>query len=140
MKFSLRVTLTSILLGVLLATVLALGLNSYVNARFTAEDLTGQVLQQTALRVDYQINDLLLTANEQSKLNRALLQTGQFDAHSFPTLAAYWLEVMKAHPTLTRLSLGLEATGEWYYVRRRPDDKLAVGELRRDGKTGKLAL
>jgi hypothetical protein len=140
MKLSLRVTLTTILLSVNVLTVVALGYNSYRNARFTADDLTRQILEQTSVRVDQQINDLLLSANEQSALNRALLQTRQFDAHAFPGLAAYWLEVMKVHPRLTRLSLGLEATGEWFYVRRRPDGKLAVGELRKNAQTGKLGL
>jgi len=140
MKFSLRVTLTTLLLSVILITVVALGYNSYRNARFTADDLTHQVLEQTSLRVDHQLNDLLFSANEQSTLSRALLQTRQFDPHSFPRLAAYWLEVMKAQKRLTRLSLGLEATGEWFYVRRRPDGELAIGELRKDQQTGKLGL
>jgi len=140
MKFSLRVTLTTILLGVILVTVAALGYYSYRNARFTADDLTRQVLEQTSLRVDYQLNDLLREANEQSALNLALLHKGPFDVHSFPPLAVYWLDVMKVQPRLTRLSLGLEDTGEWFYVRRRPDGKLAVGELRKNPQTGKLRL
>src|SRR6476646_703854 len=68
MKFSLRVTLTTLLLSVILITVVALGYNSYRNARFTADDLTHQVLEQTSLRVDHQLNDLLFSANEQSTL------------------------------------------------------------------------
>ena len=46
---------------------------------------------------------------------------------------------MEVHPRLTRLSLGLEATGEWFYVHR-SDGRLVVGELRRDPATGKLGL
>ena len=64
MKLSLRVTLTSILLGVIFVTVAGLGYNSYRNARFIAHDLSQQILEQTSLRVDYEINDLLHIANE----------------------------------------------------------------------------
>src|SRR6202011_5297969 len=106
-------TLTSTLLTVILVTVAALGYNSYRNARFTAQDLSEQFLEQTALRVDYQINDLLHNANEQGALNLRLLQGEQFDGRDFRRLAAYWLKVMEVHPRLTRLSFGLEATGEW---------------------------
>src|SRR5262245_32929623 len=140
MKLSLRVTLTSILLGVILVTVAGLGYNSYRNARFIADDLSQQILEQTSLRVDYQINDLLYTANEQSALNLRLLQAEQFDGRDFHRLGAYWVKVMEVHPQLTRMSFGLEATGEWSYVRRRPDGRLAVAELRRNQETGNLGL
>src|SRR5438046_3013873 len=121
MKLSLRVTLTSILLAVILVTVAGLGYNSYRNARFTANALSQQILEHTSQRVDYQINDLLHIATEQSALNRRLLQTEQFDGRDFHSLGAYWLQVMEVHPQLTRMSFGLEADGEWSYVRRRPD-------------------
>jgi len=140
MKFTLRVTLLTILLTLILLTVAALGSNAYRNARFTAEDLSQQILEQTSLRIDDQINDLLYTANKQGLLNQALLQSAQFDSRDFSRLAAYWLEVMKVHTRLTRLSLGLEATGEWFYVRRLLNGKLAVGELRRNPRTDKLEL
>jgi adenylate cyclase len=130
----------SILLGLTLVTVAGLGYNSYRNARFIAHDLSQQILQQTSLRVDHQINDLLHSANEQGALNLRLLQAGQFDARDFHRLAAYWTRVLEVHPRLARLSFGLEATGEWSYVRRRPDGRLAVAELRRNRATGQLGL
>ena len=80
------------------------------------------------------------SANTQGDLNRRLLESGQFDERDFDKLARYWLDVMKTHPRLTRLSLGLEDSGEWSYVRRRPDGRLAVGELHRNAATGKLEL
>jgi adenylate cyclase len=140
MKFTLRFTLTTILLTLTLLTVAAVGYASYRNARFAADDLSAQILDQTSQRVDAQLNDLLMTANDQGRLNQRLLESGQFDPDDFPRLARYWLAVMAAHPRLTRLSLGLEDSGEWLYVRRRPDGRLAVGELRRRPATGKLAL
>src|SRR5437588_5741206 len=140
MKLSLRVTLTSILLTVILVTVAALGYNSYRNARFTAHDLSQQILEQTSLRVDHLINDLLQTANEQGALNLRLLQAEQFDGRDFRRLAAYWVQVMEVHPRLTQMSFGLEGNGEGVYVHRRPGGRLAVAELRLDGETGRLGL
>src|SRR4051812_14270954 len=140
MKLSLRVTLTSILLGVILLTVAGLAYNSHRNARFIAHDLSQQILEQTSLRVDHQINDLLYAANEQSALNLRLLQAEQFDARDLHRLGAYWIQVMEVHPRLTRMSFGLEANGEWLYVHRRPNGRLAVAELRLDRQTGKLGL
>jgi adenylate cyclase len=140
MKLTLRVTLTAILLALTVVTVAALGYSSYRNARFTADDLTAQVLEQTTQRLDAQINDLLRTANVQGQLNERLLRSGQFNPRDFRSLAKYWVQVMSAHPRLTRISLGLEDTGEWVYVRRQLDGRLAVGELRRNADTGQLDL
>src|SRR5712691_11851853 len=140
MKFTLRVTVLTVLLVLVVATVAGLGWNSYRNARFTADDLSAQVLDQASLRVDHQMNDLLITANEQAALNQRLVQSGQYDVRDFPRLAAYWLEVMKVHPKLTRLTFGAEATGEWSYVRRVRNGGLVIGELRRNPRTHKLEL
>jgi len=140
MKVTLRFTLLSVLVGLLLLTVTVLGYSSYENARFTADDLSQQIVDQTSSGVDNQIKDLLSVANTQGDLNRRLLESGQQDPTSFPRLAAYWVEVMKAQPRLTRVSLGLEASGEWLYVRRRPDGRLAIGELRQVPRSDRLAL
>ena len=67
MRLTLRATVLSILLTLLLGSMAALGYSSYRNARFTADDLTSQVLEQTALRVDQQINHLLLAATTQGE-------------------------------------------------------------------------
>jgi adenylate cyclase len=140
MKLTLRFTLTAILLALTLFTVASLAYISYRNALFTAADLSTQVLDQNSQRVDSRVNSLLLAANTQGDLNRRLLESGQFDARDFPKLARYWLAVMAAHPRFTRLSVGLEDSGEWSYVRRRPDGRLAVGELRRNRTADKLEL
>jgi adenylate cyclase len=138
-KPTLRMTLTTILLALLLFTMGSFGFCFYRNARFTASDLSAQILDQTSRLIDVQINDLLHTANEQGRTNLSLVESGRFDAGNFPDLARYWLDIMKVHPRLTRLSIALESTGEWFYVHR-PGGKLAVGELRLDPGTGKLGL
>src|SRR4051794_3645428 len=130
MKFTLRATLTTILLTLVALTVSALGYSSYRNARFTAEDLSDQILDQTSMLIDSQINDLLHSANEQGRMNLRMIGAGHFTVDDFPLLARYWLEAMLVHSRITRLSFGLEATGEWFYVHR-DEGKLVIGEIRR---------
>lgn len=139
LKPTLRITLTTILLSLLLVTMGSFGYSFYRNARFTAVDLSNQILHQTSLLIDVQINDLLHTANEQGRTNLRLFESGRFGTADITDLSRYWLAIMEIHPRLTRMSLALEATGEWFYVNR-PGDKLAVGELRRDSSTGSLRL
>src|SRR5689334_13399063 len=129
MKLTLRVTLLSVLLTLLGFTVAGLGVSSYWNARSAADDLSRQILEETALRIDGQINELLLSANRQGDLHRRLLESAVFPSDDFSRLAPYWLEQMKVHARLVRLSLALEADGEWDYVRRVHDQQLAIGEL-----------
>jgi len=139
MKATLRVTVMTAMLGLVILTAIALGLSATHNARFTANDLTAQLLEETALRIDQQINGLMFTANHASSLNRELLESGQFDIKPFTRLSAYWLKVMQVQPRLTRISFGVEETGEWLYVKRHAG-KLAVGELLRNPRSGKLEL
>jgi adenylate cyclase len=137
MKLTFRATLTTILVSLLLVTMGLFGIGFYRNARFTAENLSAQILEQNSRMVDFQINELLHVANEQGRTNLKLLQSGTFHADRFEDLGRYWIDVMEVHTRLTRLSLGIEASGEWFVVDR-PGGKLAVHELRRNASTGKL--
>ncbi len=140
MKLSLRVTLTTTLLTMIVLTVAAVGYNAHRNARFTAEDLSSQILDQYSRLIDSRIDSLLETADRQGRMDSGLLRDLKFDDQAFARLTHYWLEVLKVHPRMSRESLGLEATGEWAFVRRLSDGKLAIGELRRDPSTGRMDL
>ncbi len=137
MKLTLRATLTTILVSLLLLTMGSFGISFYRNARFTAENLSSQILEQNSKLVDFQINELLHVALEQGRVNQKLLRSGTFRADGFADLSRYWLDVMEVHPRLSRLSLGIEATGEWLVVDR-PEGKLTLNELRPNAATGKL--
>lgn len=63
MKLSLRITLTTTLLTMSIATVTAVGYNAHRNARFTAEDLSDQILDQNSRLVDSRIDFLLEMAS-----------------------------------------------------------------------------
>ena len=140
MKLSLRVILTTTLLTMSVLTVAALGYNAYRNARFTAEDLSSQILDQNTRRIDSRIDLLLDLASRQGRLDSGLIRDREFNDDAFAWLSRYWMEVLKVHPRMSRESLGLEATGEWAFVRRLPDGKMAIGELRRDPSTGLMDL
>jgi hypothetical protein len=140
MKFTFRLTLLSILTTLLLATVAGLGYLNRRNERFMADDLSSQVLEQAGMRIDQQLNALLLNANHEGALDRQLVKSGQMEPRDFVHIAPYWLGVLNVHPELTRLSLGLEDTGEWSYVRRLRSGQLVIGELRKQSSTGKLEL
>jgi adenylate cyclase len=139
-KRNMRVVMMTAVLTLLTITVVSLGSLSTLNARFAAEDLSKQILQQTALRVDTEINELLLIANSQSDLNHELLKAEKLDTDSFPKWAAYWLKVMKVHRQLDRLAFVKEATGEMCLVERLDREKLVVIEWRRNPITGVLEM
>ncbi len=139
MKPTLRLTLTTILLSLLILAMGTFGISFYRNARYTATDLSSQVLEQTSALVDAQINDVLHSAVEQGRMNLRLIQSGAFRVDRFEDLARYWLDVMEVHPRLTRLQLVLEGSGDWYYVDR-PGGVPTIGTLRRDGPAGERRL
>jgi adenylate cyclase len=129
MKFTLRATLLSILLFLIVLTVAGLGFTSHRNIHFAVNDLSGQILDQTSLRIDQEINELLWTANDQGNLDRHLIESGQFDVHDLAYLGAYWQSVLHVHPKLLRLGIGLEKSGEWFYVEHVSDGNVVIGEM-----------
>jgi adenylate cyclase len=137
LKLTLRATLTTILVSLLLLTMGSFGISFYRNARFTAENLSTQILDQNSRMVDFQINELLHVANEQGRTNLRLLQAGTFRTDRFADLGRYWANVMEVHPRLARLSIAFEETGEWFVVDRR-GGKIAFNELKRNRSSGKL--
>jgi adenylate cyclase len=140
MKYSFRATLLTLLLGLLSVTVAGLAYTAHRNARAAVDDLSAQVLQHAAGEVAAEVRGLVRAANDVGALNAQLLHSGKFRPQDLGPVARYWRDVMTTQPRLTRLSFGREADGEWYYLRRTPDGRLAVGELRRNPHSGRLEL
>ena len=140
MKLTLRVTLTTTLVTLILVTVVALGYNAHRNYRFTASDLSSQILDRDATLVESRVNTLLDIGNRQGNLNADLLHEKQFDSQTFQRLARYWISVLKAYPRLSRLTIALSDSGEWSFVRRLKNGRVAIGELRRTAPNGGLEL
>jgi len=130
-------------LGLVVLTLLVVGFGSYHNARIAADNLAAQVLEQTSERIAERILFLLQTAGIQGELTRKLLLNPDIPPHTlptaqtFPVVTAYFYEVMREHPELTFLSLGLEAKGEYCHVERKIDGTLVPQECIRN-EAGKI--
>ena len=112
MKFSLRITLLMIFSVLIGTTVLVVGIISYRNARFTANNLARQLLAQTMARIDSEINNLLGQATKLNALTERRLKSGQLRADDFDDFVRYSLEAMELGDQLSGFFIGLESTGE----------------------------
>src|ERR1700735_2101918 len=138
MRFRFRVALIVLLVGLLVVTTTTVGICSYINSRASARELADQVLDQTSLRIEKQIEKLLGDATASASLPVRLLESGQLRSTEFPRLVRYWEEVMHVHPEITSFFIGLESTGECVGVSRLQGDKLSVWQTTR--KPGSDAL
>src|SRR5947209_9872810 len=118
MKVRFRVTLLTLLVGLVVLSVGAVGLAAYVNSHKAARGLGDQILEQTSLRVDQRVDKLLGEATSQTALARRLMQTGQLRAADFPTVVAYLKEALAVSPDMASLYVGLADTGECVGVSR----------------------
>ncbi|HEX4614162.1 MAG TPA: adenylate/guanylate cyclase domain-containing protein, partial [Urbifossiella sp.] len=134
-----RYTLITLLGGVILLTVTVIGVSGYLNSRAAAAELSEQILQQNALRIDQEVEKLLEQATDQCALNLRLLKAGRLDGRDRPALVGYWREVLAVQPELTSLFLADEATGEAVGVSRLRTDRLSVWQTDRD-PAGRLVL
>jgi adenylate cyclase len=131
MKVRLRVTLLTSLIGLILVTVVTVGVASFLNSRAAAEGMAGQILEQTSRLVDQQVDRLLGDATAQTALTVRMLQTDQLHSSDFPKLVAYWQEALAIGPDLASLYLGLAETGEGVGVSRLHGGRFTVWQSTR---------
>src|SRR5260370_41354323 len=110
MKLDPRCALASTLVTLMVLNVAALRYISRRNARFTADDLSSQILDETSKLIESQLNTILKDASMEGHLNEDLLRDRQFDTETFDRLARFWISVLKTHPRISRESLALDAT------------------------------
>ena len=133
LRFTFRLTLTTIFLTLLALSSLAIGFTSFLFGRQNASDLSAQIIEQTSNRIDLRIRSLLDVALSHSKINENLINAGLLrlteSRHSelltskdFPAVSSYFLEVMKVHKELAYLSLAIEDTGEYCMLERKQED------------------
>ena len=124
LRFTFRLTLTTIFLTLLALSSLAIGFTSFLFGRENASDLSTQIIEQTSNRIDLRIRALLDVALSQSQINEKLVHSDQLrvsdarhneplTSEDFPVISDYFLEVMTVHKELAYLSLAIEATGEY---------------------------
>jgi adenylate cyclase len=131
MKFRFRLTLLASLVGLILVTVVTVGVTSFLNSRSAAEEMAGHILEQTVLRVDQQVEKILGEATGQVGLTQRMLHTEQLRSSDFPKIVAYWKEALAVSPDLASLYLGLADTGECVGVSRLHRGRFAVWQSNR---------
>ena len=138
--FRFRSTLLVLLGGLVLLAVFAVGLTAYINARASAHELSGQVLEQTAKQIEQQVERLLDQAAEQCELTRGLIDAGVLDPAKPPVLVEYWRQSLAVQPETTSFFLGLERTGEAVGVSRLRKEKVTVWQTEQQPDSKKLTL
>jgi hypothetical protein len=142
MKIPFRIALISALLLVLIPTVAMLGFSAYLSGRFTVQDLSEQILEQTTARIEERTRAMLQTAAVPCNLVVQHLSAQERQRHppvsarDFPQLTTYLAEVMNAYPDLSFLGVGLEEKGDYCTGIRRPG-RLEVQECVRN-KAGQI--
>jgi adenylate cyclase len=139
MRFRFRTVLVTVTLVLLLITVGVVGITSFVSARRMAEDLSGQVLEQTAKRIAEQVQRELAIATGQAALDAALLGGGRIDPANKEAVANYLVDAIRAHPQLSYLSWALDANGDLVNVERDRSGRIELTLLTRQ-PDGKLEL
>lgn len=159
MQPTFRLALAVLIVGLVTAAVFAVGAISFRFGRKNATDLSGQVLDQTLQRIDLRIQSFLRVAVRQSRLSQRLLETGQLGrdgaeppatpsapaspaptAADFGRITAHFAQAMRVHPGLTNLGIGLDATGEFCMVARKPDRLASMDYVREEDGSMRIDL
>jgi adenylate cyclase len=111
-KVSLRVALLIIFSFLVGTTVLVVGAISYRSARFAANNLAEQLLEQTMARIESQIANLLGQAIKLNALTEHRLRSGQLQPDDFDVFVRYSLDAIELCGELSGFFIGLESTGE----------------------------
>jgi adenylate cyclase len=139
-KLRFRVTLLTLLVSLTLLTVLLVGSTAFYHTRRGADALARQVLQQTSVRIDQRVTALVRTATRQAAVTRELVRSRVLSPDDPARVAAYWVEVMEAHPELGNLYFTRDSDGSSLIVNRLGDGRLIVQEVRPDQASGRMTL
>jgi adenylate cyclase len=138
--FRFRSTLLVLLGGLVLLAVCAVGVAAYLNARASAQELSGKVLEQTSLYIENQIERLLDQATDQCELTRGMIEGGVLDDRNAPVLVEFWRRALSVQTDTTSFFLGVERSGEAVGVSQLLKGKVAVWQTVQDPGSDKLTL
>src|SRR5258708_5734645 len=105
-------TLLTTISLLVVTTVLVVGIISYRNARFTANNLAQQLLEQTMGRIESQIENLLGQATRLNALTERRLKSRQIRADDFDGFVRHAVDAIELGHKLSGFFIGLESTGE----------------------------
>ena len=112
MRLSLRAALLMMLSILIGTTVLVVGAISYRDARFTATNLSRQLLLQTSARIESEIENLLGYARKLNAVTEQRLKSGQIRAGDSNAFVQHALAAAEFRAELSGFFIGLESTGE----------------------------
>ena len=133
-----RLAISGLLVGLVAAAILAVGIVSFVYGRRSAKELSAQVLDQTLRRIDLRLQSFFRGPVRQSHLTKRWLEAGVVSG--FPACTVQFAQTLEQQPALTNFGLGLEATGEFLMVSRKPEGLQAVEYLRQADGSMKVDL
>jgi len=134
-RLSVRTAQILTLLTLLLVTTLVVGGTTLWNARYAVEDLGRQLLDQAATRVRQQVDAVLQVAVEQGAANASLIESGVLPLVDHARMTRFFLAALRARPSLSYLSLGLDS-GAYWHVYRDPNGNISVQWLLPNGRGG----
>src|SRR5262245_33713854 len=123
MKRTLRFTLLSVLVSLTLLTIAAVGISGFWNTYRTANDLTEQLLEQTAARVDRRIVELVQIGERQVAIYKHRFRNGLLSPNDPSPLGAYWFEIVEAIPIVNGMFYARESDGRTLAVIEPPDGR-----------------
>ncbi|HRI14540.1 MAG TPA: adenylate/guanylate cyclase domain-containing protein [Verrucomicrobiota bacterium] len=126
--FSFRALLATVLLSLLGGTVAVLVALSTWTASRNFRDLTQTISQQTLARVEANVQQLLQKAVDQNRQFVQLLGTRTPTVTNFPTIVEYLADSLKAQPSLARLTLVLNPSGQFAEAERLANDQIVLQE------------
>lgn len=146
-----RLALATLIVALVTIAVFAVGASARHFGSDNAKALSAQVLDQTLQRIDLRIQAFLRVAVRQNRLSQQLIETGLLTtpeakrgskptAGDFARISSHFHEAMQVHTGLTNLGIGLEATGEFCMVARKPEGLTSVNYLRRADDTMDVRL
>ena len=138
-RVSFRTALSTLLMVMIFGTVALLGGLSYYNLKRNADTLSGQVLDESSLRIRHWVGTLLSRAQDQAEMNRQTFGSVQLRPETLNWLTRYLQRVMETQSHYTFLSAGFES-GLMLSVERLPDGGFSIREARYDRKAGKAVI
>ena len=138
-RVSFRTALSTLLMVMIFGTVALLGGLSYYNLKRNADTLSGQVLDESSLRIRHWVGTLLTRAQDQAEMNRQTFGSVQLRPETLKWLTRYLQRVMETQSHYTFLSAGFES-GLMLSVERLPDGGFSIREARYDRKAGKAVI
>jgi len=138
-RVTFRTALSTLLVLMLFGTVALLGGLSYYNLKRNADTLSGQVLDESSLRIRHWVGTLLTRAQDQAEMNRQTFGSVQLRPETLNWLSRYLQRVMETQSHYSFLSAGFES-GLMLSVERLQDGGFSIREARYDRKAGKAVI